>query len=127
MLRRYVTAVVGRPMAVIFAVVAVTLSLGFFISRLRVLLDVDQQLPPSHRYVVVGKQIEKLFGGKYMTVIGFYPESGTVYTPDILGRVKRVTEKLEKLPGIKTGSVLSLMSSRVKDIHSSTDSLEITP
>ena len=62
-----------------------------------------------------------------MTVIGFYPESGTIYTPDILGKVKRVTEALEKLPGVKPGSVLSLMSPRVKDVHSTDDALEITP
>ena len=73
MLRRYVTAVVGRPKLVIAAVMLVTLVLGFFISRLRVLLDVDQQIPPGHPLVIVGKRIEKLFGGKYMTVVGFYP------------------------------------------------------
>ena len=72
MLRRYVTAIVGRPKFVIAAVVVVTLVLGVFITRLRVLLDVDQQLPPGHPLVVVSKRIEKLFGGKYMTVIGFY-------------------------------------------------------
>jgi uncharacterized protein len=127
MLRRYVTAIVGRPRLVIALVALVTVTLGFCMTRLHVLLDVDAQIPPGHPLVITGKRIEKLFGGKYMTVIGFYPESGTVYTPDVLGRVKRVTEKLEKLPGIKAGSVLSLMSSRVKDIHSSTDSLEITP
>jgi uncharacterized protein len=127
MLRRYVTAIVGRPKLVIALVALVTLTLGFSMTRLHVLLDVDAQIPPGHPLVITGKRIEKLFGGKYMTVIGFYPQSGTVYTPDLLGRVKRVTEQLEKLPGIKTGSVLSLMSSRVKDIHSSTDSLEITP
>ena len=80
------------------------------------LLDVDQQIPPGHPLVIVGKRIEKLFGGKYMTVIGFYPKSGTIYTPAILGKVKRVTEALEKLPGVKPGSVLSLMSPRVKDV-----------
>ena len=101
--------------------------LGFFISRLRVLLDVDQQIPPGHPLVIVGKRIEKLFGGKYMTVIGFYPESGTIYTPAILGKVKRVTEALEKIPGVKPGSVLSLMSPRIKDVHSTDDALEITP
>src|SRR4051794_11223117 len=127
MLRRYVTAIVGRPKLVIALVALVTVTLGFCMTRLHVLLDVDAQIPPGHPLVITGKRIEKLFGGKYMTVIGFYPESGTVYTPDILGRGKRVTDKLEKLPGIKAGSVLSLMSSRVKDIHSSTDSLEITP
>ena len=118
MLRRYVTAVVGRPKVVIAVVMLVTLVLGFFISRLRVLLDVDQQIPPGHPLVIVGQRIEKLFGGKYMTVIGFYPESGTIYTPAILGKVKRVTEALEKIPGVKPGSVLSLMSPRMKDVHS---------
>src|SRR5690348_1810820 len=101
MLRRYVSAVVGRPKTVIAGVIAVSLVLGAFIGRLRVLLDVDQQLPPSHRYVVVGQQIEKLFGGKYMTVVGFYAESGTIYTPGTLAKVKRVTEALEKIPGVK--------------------------
>jgi predicted RND superfamily exporter protein len=127
MLRRYVTGVVGRPRLVIALVVAVTLVLGFFITRLKVLLDVDQQIPPGNPLVQVGKRIEKLFGGKYMTVIGVYPESGTVYTPAILAKVKRITEKLEAIPGVKPGSVLSLMSPRVKDIHSSAESLEITP
>jgi predicted RND superfamily exporter protein len=127
MLRRYVTAVVGRPKAVIVAVVVVTLVLGAFIGRLRMLLDIDQQLPPDHHYVVVGKKIEKLFGGKYMTVIGFYSESGTIYTPATLGKIKRVTDALEKIPGVKPGSVLSLMSPRVKDVHSTDDALEITP
>src|SRR4029079_11014949 len=127
MLRRYVTAVVGRPKAVIVAVVVVTLVLGAFIGRLRMLLDIDQQLPPDHHYVVVGKKIEKLFGGKYMTVVGFYADSGTIYTPATLAKVKRVTDALEKIPGVKPGSVMSLMSPRVKDVHSSDDALEITP
>ena len=77
--------------------------------------------------MVVGQRVERLFGGKYMTVIGFYPKSGTIYTPAILGKVKRVTEALEHIPGVKPGSVLSLMSPRVKDVHSSEDALEITP
>ena len=127
MLRRYVTGVVGRPRLVIALVVIVTLVLGFFMTRLHVLLDVDAQLPPKDPRVITGKNVEKLFGGKYMTVIGFYPESGTVYTPAILAKVKRVTEALEKIPGAKPGSALSLMSPRVKDVHSSNDSLEITP
>src|SRR6476619_2342761 len=126
MLRRYVTAVVGRPKFVIAAVVITTLVLGFFISRLKVFLDVDQQLPPGHPLVIVGKRIEKLFGGKYMTVIGFYSESGAIYTPATLAKVKRVRDALEKTSGVKPGSVLTLMSPRIKDMHSSDDALEIT-
>ncbi len=127
MLRRYVTWLVKRPKTVIAIVMAITLILGFFITRLRLMLDIDSQIPPGHPLVVVGKRVEKLFGGKYMTVIGFYPAQGTVYTPEILAKVKRVTEAVARLPGVKKGSVLSLMSPRVKDIHSTEDALEITP
>jgi len=127
MLRRYVTSLVSRPKTVIAVVMAVTLTLGFFMTRLRVLLDIDSQIPPGHPLVVVGHRVEKLFGGKYMTVIGFYPAQGTIYTPEILAKVNRVTEAVERLPGVKKGSVLSLMSPRVKDIHSTEDALEVTP
>ena len=127
MLRRYVTSLVGRPKTVIAVVLAVTLTLGFFMTRLRVLLDIDSQIPPGHPLVVVGHRVEKLFGGKYMSVIGFYPEQGTIYTPQILAKVKRVTDAVERLPGVKKGSVLSLTSARVKDIHSTDEALEVTP
>jgi uncharacterized protein len=127
MLRRYVTWVVSRPKTVIFAVALVTVALAFFIGKIKLLLDVDDQLPTGHHHVVVGKRIEKLFGGKYTTIVGIYPESGTVYTPKLLGKVKRITDKLEKIPGVKPGSVLSLTSPRVKDVKSTEDALEVSP
>jgi hydrophobe/amphiphile efflux-3 (HAE3) family protein len=127
MLRRYVTWVVSRPKSVIVCVAFVTVALAFFIGKIRLLLDVDDQLPTGHHHVVVGKRIEKLFGGKYTTIVGIYPESGTVYTPKILGKVKRISEALEKIPGAKPGSVISLMSPRVKDVKSTDDALEVSP
>ena len=127
MLRRYITGVIARPKLVIVLVALVTLVLGGFIGRLKVLLDIDAQIPPGHPLVVVGKRIEKLFGGKYMTVVGLYKDHGSVYTPEILAKVKRINDALERLPGVKPGSVLSLMSPRVKDIHSSDEGIEIAP
>ena len=127
MLRRYVTFVVSVPKAVIALVVAVTFVLGFFVTRLKVHLDIDEQIPPGHPLVVVGKRIEKTFGGKYLTVIGVYTKSGTVYTKQNLEKVKRITEAVEKLPGVRPGSVISLMSPRVKDIRSTEEALEVSP
>jgi predicted RND superfamily exporter protein len=127
MLRRYVNWIVGRPKTVIAVIVAVTLVLGFFISRVKVNIDIDAQIPTDHPLVTIGKRVEKLFGGKYLTIIGFYPAEGTVYTPKVLAKVKRVTDAVEAMPGVKKGTVLSLMSPRVKDFHSTEEALEITP
>src|SRR5262249_32953901 len=88
---------------------------------------IDEQIPPGHPLVVVGKRIEKIFGGKYVCVIGVYPKSGTVYTPATLAKVKRITEAVEKIPGVRPGSVVSLMAPRVKDIRSTEEALEVAP
>jgi predicted RND superfamily exporter protein len=127
MLRSYVTFVVSIPKIVIALVIAITIGLGLFVSKLKVHLDIDEQIPPGHPLVVVGKRIEKTFGGKYVTVIGVYPKSGTVYTKANLEKVKRITEAVEKLPGVRQGSVVSLMSPRVKDIRSTEEALEVAP
>ena len=127
MLRRYVTFVVSWPKAVILSVLVVTVALSFFLKRIELWLDLDQQIPPGHPLVVVGKRIEKLFGGKYITIVGVYPKSGTVYTPATLAKVKRINEALEGMPGVRTGSVMSLMSPRVKDIRSTDEALAVDP
>jgi predicted RND superfamily exporter protein len=88
---------------------------------------VDAQIPPKHPLVVVGKRIEQFFGGKYFTLVGVYPKEGTVYTPEILEKVERITAALERLPGVRRGSVLSLMSSQLKDVQSGTEALDIEP
>jgi predicted RND superfamily exporter protein len=127
MIRRYVSFIVSRPKTVITIVAIGSVFLGFSVSKVKMLLDVDDQLPRGNAYVKVSKRVEKLFGGKFITVVGFYPEKGTIYTPKILGKVKRVTEALEEVPGVKPGSVISLMSARVKDIVSTEETIEITP
>lgn len=127
MLRRYVSFVTAWPKAVILLTLVVTAALGAFIPRLHILLDVDDQIPPGHPLVVVGKRIEQRFGGKFTTVIGVYPEQGGVYTPEVLGKVDRITKALEDLPGIRPGSVLSLTSKQLKDIHSTDESIEVAP
>lgn len=126
MIRRYVRFVVGYPKLIIALVLFISLALGASIGRLRVELDVDKQIPQGHALVQIGKRLEALFGGKYLTVVGFYPKDGTVYTPEILAKVKRVTEAVEELPGIKKTSVLSLMSKQVKDIRASDLAIEVT-
>jgi len=125
MIRRYVGFIVGYPKIIIALVLMITLGLGASIGRLRVELDVDKQIPQGHPLVMIGKRLEGLFGGKFLTVIGFYPENGTVYTPETLAKVKRVTEAVRELPGVKRTSVMSLMSPQLKDIQSTDDAIEV--
>lgn len=125
MLRRYVQFVVRRPKLVIGLVLLVTLLLAVNIPNLAIELDIDAQIPPGHPLVMLGKRIEKLFGGKFISIVGVYPQKGTVFTPEILGKIKRITEAIEVQPGVKQASVISLMAQRVKDVRGTDDSIEV--
>lgn len=127
MLQQYVSKVVAYPKAVIAAVALVTVALvlALVVRRIPFSIDLDAQIPPHHPVVMVSKRAEKMFGGKYTTIIGVYIKDGaegTVYTPEILGKVERITKELEQFPGVKPGSVLSLTAKQIKDIDLSDSS-----
>jgi uncharacterized protein len=126
MLRRYVQFIVNRPKQVIAVVAAVTALLAVNIGKIEIILDVDAQIPPEHPLIKVAKRIEKTFGGKYRTVVGVYPKHGTVYTPQILSKIKRITEKIQAIRGVKDTSITSLMSDKVHYIESTPEGVKIT-
>lgn len=121
MLRDYVRKVVAYPKAVIAAVTAITVALvvALLVLRIPFSIDLDAQIPPNHPMVLVSKRAEKLFGGKYTTIVGFYLKDGaegTIYTREMLSKVERITKEMEQFPGVKPGSVLSLTAKQIKDI-----------
>lgn len=132
MLRQYVSKVVAYPKAIIAAVSIITVALvvALAVRRIPFLIDLDAQIPPNHPMVLVSKRAEKLFGGKYTTIIGVYVKDGaegTVYTPQVLAKIDRITKELEQFPGVKPGSVLSLASKQLKDINVTDEAMEVKP
>lgn len=127
MLRQYVSKVVAYPKAVVAAVLLVTVALTvvLVIRRIPFLIDLDAQIPPNHPMVVVSKRAEKLFGGKYTTILGVYMNEGSVYSPEILAKVERITQEVEKFPGVKPSSVLSLTSKQLKDVIVTDEAIEV--
>lgn len=126
-IRQYVDWIVRFPKVVVTVVLLVSVFLAVGLARLHVELDVDKQIPQGHPLVEVGKRLERSFGGKYLTIVGFYPEKGTVYSPEILAKVKRVTDTVSEIPGVKPASVLSLMSKNLKDVRATDESIEVVP
>lgn len=127
MLRHYTSKVVTYPRAFIAAVLVVTLALSvvLVVRRIPFLIDLDAQIPPNHPLVVVSKRAEKLFGGKYTTILGVYVNEGDVYSPEILAKVARITREIEHFPGVKPSSVLSLTSKQLRDVIVTDDTLEV--
>jgi predicted RND superfamily exporter protein/outer membrane lipoprotein-sorting protein len=111
-------------------IIALTLLItGFFalqVKNLRIIIDPNSALPQEHPYVSATRLAEKVFGSNYVLVIGVAPKSGDIYQGAVLDAVKRISDGLPAISGVKKDTLLSLSASRVKAISGSADMLEAT-
>lgn len=124
---RFARFIVERRHWVLAAVAIATLVLGLQLRSLSVIVDADELLPRGHAFVQVTERVQALFGNRFSVLIGITPKQGSVWTPETLSKVKRLTDALAATPGIKIGNLQSLAARTAKDIRDAPDGLEVTP
>lgn len=124
---RLARAVVGRPRLTIFLVLAIT---GLFAAQLRHLrleVKVSDEVPADHPYTRIDRRIEALFHAEQTSLLALRVRHGDIFNPATLARIQRMTEAVQRLPGVVPSSVLSLASERTKVLLPGPDGLEIVP
>jgi uncharacterized protein len=125
-MRRYVEGVLRYRLLVIGVALLVSGVLGFQIRNLHVVVDPNATLPQQHPYVAATREAERVFRLKHQVLIGITTRTGDVFTPDVLAKVKRITDSLADLPGVEKGSVFSL-ARRAKNITGTAGGLDVLP
>jgi len=125
LLRRYARFVTSYRIPVIVAILGVTAFLASRIGKLKIDTDPDIWAPQAHPYVRTTKTLEKVFGGRNVTIIGVVPKSGDIYQPEILAKIQRIQHGIEELPLAVRHNIVSLAARKVKAIKSSPDGMEV--
>ena len=126
-MRRWIETVVRHRVGFLIATVVITGALVSRIGQLRIEIDPNRFLPQSHPYVVTSNRVEDLFGSRYVLAIGITPQTGSVYEPEILGKVARITAKLREVPGVVKTNILSFSAHKAKSITGTADGMEVLP
>ena len=116
MLRRYVTFIVRHRIVVMLAAVAISVFFGSKVGSLRVVVDPNDNLPQEHPYVIASNEIERVFGGRNLVIIGVESASGDVFQPKTLEKIQRITDGVLDIPGVIRSNVISLAARKAKDI-----------
>ena len=53
--------------------------------------------PKSHPYVQIQNRISDLFGGEAVVIIGVIASEGDIFTPAMLGKIQRITDRLRDI------------------------------
>jgi len=126
-MRAYLEWIVRFRWPVLAFTVVVAGLLASRIGHLRIEIDPARFLPQSHPYVVTSDRVEDIFGSRYVLVIGITPAQGDVYSPDVLGKVDRITRKLRDVPGVVKSNILSFSARKAKSIAGSEEGMEVRP
>jgi len=127
MLDTFAHWVVKYRWLVVALTLAITAVLVAQIRNMQIVIDPNAALPQHHPYVIGTNLAERVFGSNYTLVVAVVPERGDIYRSDVLERVKRISEALVDIPGVKKDTLMSLAARRAKDIRGHNDGLDITP
>ena len=125
MLRRYATLVVRYRLAVILGAIGISLFFAGKIGNLRVVVDPNDNLPQEHPYVVASNEIERVFGGRNLVVIGIESVSGDVFQSKVLEKIQRITDGVLEIPGVIRSNVVSLAARKAKDIVGTEEGMRV--
>jgi len=123
--RRYAEAVIRRRTVAILAVLALTVFLAAQMGSLKIDMSPDIWAPQAHPYVKTTKELEKVFGGRNIAIIGIVPKTGDIYDAKVLAKVDRIQRGIEQMPEAIPRNVLSLAANKIKDIRGTADGMEV--
>lgn len=124
----YITFIIEHRRAVVAAVVLVTVAFATQLSHLELEIRRRANLPSHHPYVEIQNQISDIFGGEGVVIIGVFANQGSLYTKDILGKIWRITERLEDVPGVIEGSLFGIAAPSAKVVLNGGDgTLDVHP
>ena len=65
-------------------------------------------LPQEHEYIQTHNILTETFGGANTVIVSIQVDEGTIFTNDVLKRIKRLTDKVDALPSVNHNLVNSL-------------------
>jgi len=122
---RLARLVTSHPRRVVAVVLLLSAALGSELRHLRLEVRLADEVPYDHPYTAIDRRLDAALGLAQTSLIALSVAEGDVFTPDVLARVRRITEAVEALPGVVPDSVLSLASPRAKAVSGDGEELRV--
>ena len=126
-MRSYVEHILKFRWAVISIILLITVFLVLQAKNLKIIIDPDAVLPQSHPYVVGTNKVNKIFGSKFIAVVGITPKSGDIFQANVLQKIQDFTREVRDKPGVVKENLLSLAANKAKDIRGNAEGMEVRP
>lgn len=122
---QYAKIVVGYRWVILAITLALTGFLAAQIGTLKLNNDPDIWAPRNHEFSQTTRELQRVFGGRNVTIIGVVPKQGDIYRPEILQKIRNIQNAIEAFPEAIKHNVVSLAAKRVKDIEGNEEGMAV--
>ncbi|MDH4275127.1 MAG: MMPL family transporter [Gammaproteobacteria bacterium] len=126
-MQAYMRMVIKVRWWIIAVGLALTVVALFQFKHLNIIVDPDAALPKSHPLVKTSMELDRLFGNKFLYVVGITPKNGDIYQRDILIKVQLMTREILRLPGVVKSNTNSLATRKMKNISGDAEGMVVRP
>ncbi len=136
---RFCDFVIEKRTPILVAILVVTLFMLFQIinplapftgaplMKLRVDTNFADLLPQKHPYIQIHNKIRDTFGGANQVMIMVQVRKGDIFNRETLGKVKEISERLEKFPAVDKYKIRSISMNKMKYFKFKQGTMDISP
>jgi hypothetical protein len=96
---------------VLAVVGALTAFFGYFAAQTQLVTSFGDLLPQNHPFIQIAHKYDQYFGSVNNVTIMIEAREGTIYNPEIIKKIVRMTQNMDLVYGIQHGSVRSIATS----------------
>jgi len=122
---RIARIVTRHPRWVVGAVLALTVALGAALRDLRLEVLLSDEVPAGHPYTRIDDRLAERLAQGQTAIVAIGVRDGDVVDPVTLGKIRRITDGVAQLPGVKPSGVLSITAPRVKAIDADGETVRV--
>ena len=89
-------------------ILAISTFFAMQIPAVKMVSNFADLLPQEHSYIKTHNILTETFGGANTVIVSIEVDEGTIFTNDVLSRIKRLTDKVDALPAVNHNLVNSL-------------------
>lgn len=100
--------VFAHPKVTVVIILAISVFFAMQIPAVKMVSNFADLLPQEHPYIQTHNTLTETFGGANTVIVAIQVHEGTIFTNEVLKRIKRITDKVDALPAVNHNLVNSL-------------------
>jgi predicted RND superfamily exporter protein len=125
--RTYLGVLLRHRLLALVVVVLTTAILAPLITRVRITARLSDYYPTHHPYVQLYQRFTEMLKFTNAVMVMLEVKEGTIYTPEVMSKIHRITVDLIETKGVNPFDVMSLTHPRLQDIRVGGAGIQILP